>query len=159
MSKFSHQPDDYQCPFCKVISGEEDEINTKDQIVYEDAETLAYVSPKWWVNNPGNVLVLPKQHTENIYSISEDEIAAVYKTAKKIAIAIRETYDCDGTSTRQHNEPDGNQDVWHFHVHVFARFKGDNLYQNHDNKRWVTYEERQIYAQKLQKYFADKSKK
>jgi diadenosine tetraphosphate (Ap4A) HIT family hydrolase len=35
----------------------------------------------------------------------------------------------DGTSTRQHNEPAGNQDVWHYHEHVFPRYDGDELYR------------------------------
>jgi histidine triad (HIT) family protein len=31
----------------------------------------------------------------------------------------------EGISTRQHNEPAGDRDVWHRHVHVFARQHGD----------------------------------
>lgn len=50
---------------------------------------------------------------------------------------------------RQHNEPDGNQDVWHFHVHVFPRYAGDNLYTNHENKRFVSLAERKVYADRL----------
>jgi histidine triad (HIT) family protein len=42
---------------------------------------------------------------------------------------LRRAYACDGTSLRQHNEPAGNQDVWHHHVHVFPRFTGDELYR------------------------------
>lgn len=31
-------------------------------------------------------------------------------------------------STRQHNGPAGNQDVWHYHLHVFPRYSNDGLY-------------------------------
>lgn len=150
---FNHEPQNYVCPFCKLISGVDDEINTQENVVYQDKYTLAYVAPKWWKNNPGNVLVVPKTHIENIYDISDKDLSQVYKTAKKIALAIRESYPATGTSMRQHNEPDGNQDVWHFHVHVFPRFEDDQLYQNHDNKSWVSQEQRRIYADKLKKYF------
>lgn len=77
-----------------------------------------------------------------------DEILAkVYETVKRVAIALRESYEgCSGTSTRQHNEPDGNQDVWHFHVHVFPRYKNDKLYVNHEDKRYIAPEERRDYA-------------
>lgn len=150
---FNHEPENYECPFCELIGGKDGEINTKEHIVYEDKNTLAFVSPKWWINNPGSVLVVPKKHVENIYDISEKDISEVYKTAKKIAIAIRKTYKCTGISTRQHNESDGGQDVWHFHVHVFPRFKNDKLYQNHDKKEWVSNEQRMIYVSKLKNYF------
>lgn len=89
------------------------------------------------MNNPGAVLVIPKKHYENIYDIPDELLAEVYKVVKRIAIAVRSAYDCEGTSTRQHNEPSGNQDVWHLHVHVFPRYKDDNLYMNHKNTKFV----------------------
>lgn len=150
---FNHEPKAYQCPFCELVNGVDGEINTQKHIVYQDENTLAFVSPKWWINNPGNVLVIPKKHTENIYDISDESISDVYVTAKKIALAIKKSYPSDGVSTRQHNEPHGNQDVWHFHVHVFPRFENDKLYQNHDNKEWVSNEQRMVYVDKLKKYF------
>lgn len=109
----------------------------------------AFIAPKWWVNNPGHVIVIPNQHFENIYDIPDSLLGAIYATAKQIAVAIRNTYNCTGTSTRQHNEPDGNQDVWHFHVHVFPRHKGDNLYTNHEHKQFVSPAERKVYADLL----------
>lgn len=156
MNSSTHEPENYSCPFCKLINGEEDKINKRIFVVYEDKNTLAYIAPKWWINNPGNVLVVPKLHTENIYTIPDEILSDVYKTVKKIAIAIKETYPSDGISTRQHNEPAGNQDVWHLHVHVFPRYKDDELYLNHKQQRWVTDEERLPYAKKLQEYFKTK---
>ena len=73
--------------------------------------------------------------------------------SKKIAIALKVVYECDAVSTRQHNEPDGNQDVWHFHLHIVPRYKDDNLYINHSNTKWTTEEERKPYVEKLRKYF------
>jgi histidine triad (HIT) family protein len=35
----------------------------------------------------------------------------------------------EGISTRQHNEPAGNQHVWHYHLHVFPRWNDDMLYR------------------------------
>ncbi len=62
---------------------------------------------------------------------------------------MRSAYDCEGTSTRQHNEPAGNQDVWHLHVHVFPRHGDDRLYEQHRSTRWVTPQERKPYADRL----------
>jgi histidine triad (HIT) family protein len=152
--EFNHEPQDYPCPFCIVIAGQYNEHTTKDDIVYQNEFAIAKIAPKWWVNNPGHVLVVPNKHYENIYDIPADVLAEVYKVVQKVAIAIRSTYGCDGTSTRQHNEPAGNQDVWHLHVHVFPRYEGDQLYQNHDKKSFVDAAARAPYAQKLQAYFA-----
>jgi len=155
----THEPKDYDCPFCRLVRGQDDEINKQEYIVYQDDSTLAHISPKWWINNPGHVIVVPKKHVENIYNISDELLGDVYKTAKKIAIAIKETYQSDGTSMRQHNEPAGNQDVWHFHVHIFPRFANDELYKNHDNKRWVEHNERMEFAKRLKEYFSKQKRK
>ncbi len=117
---------------------------------------MAFVSPLWWINNPGNILVIPKQHVENIYDISDELLGQVYKVVKKASIAIKRTYKCDGTSTRQHNEPAGDQFVWHFHVHVYPRYINDRLYQNHDSNRFVDIKEMMPYIRKLKKYLAAK---
>lgn len=141
-----HEPTGYICPFCALLRGE-DTLKSEEDIVYRDEFVTAFISPKWWINNPGHVIVIPNEHTENIYTISDDLLAKIYSIAKKVAVAMRNTYDnCEGTSMRQHNEPAGNQDVWHFHVHVFPRYANDQLYLNHENKRFVTPEERAPYA-------------
>lgn len=44
------------------------------------------------------------------------------------ALALKAALSCDGISTRQQNEPAGDQDVWHYHVHVFPRYADDGLY-------------------------------
>lgn len=151
---YNHAPQNYVCPFCIVSRGGETEFISQTDIVWQDRNTIALVSPKWWINNPANVLVVTKEHFENIYDIPEDILADVYKTAKKVALAIKVSYQSDGTSMRQHNEPHGGQDVWHFHVHVFPRYKKDKLYENHDKKRFVRKEEKRPYVKKLKKHIA-----
>ena len=152
MSRFNHEPTDYDCPFCRLAAGQEDDYGNKNDIVFENDNVIAKINPKWWVNNPGSVLVIPKKHYENIYDIPDDTLAEVYKVVKKLAIAVRSTYRCDGVSTRQHNEPAGDQDVWHFHVHVFPRYESDQLYENHQNNRFVDAEDRAPYAKKLRAF-------
>ncbi len=100
------------------------------------------------------MLVVPTAHHENLYSIPAEAYRAVGDLVREVAIAIRETYGCDGVSTRQHNEPAGNQDVWHLHIHVFPRFEGDNLYRSRPQPGWATFAERQIYADRPRTYFA-----
>jgi histidine triad (HIT) family protein len=144
-----HEPPRYRCPFCRLLQGEESEHNRVDDVVWRDEQTTAFVSPKWWPENAGHVIVVPNRHVENLYAIDDELLGAVYATAKRIAVAMKAAYDCEGTSTRQHNEPGGNQDVWHLHVHVFPRADGDGLYARDLEARWVDAAERAPYAARL----------
>lgn len=146
---FNHQPLDYICPICNLVNGKESEFNKLSDIVLENERILAFISPKWWPNNPGNVMVVPKPHFENIYDIPDELLGELNIIARKIAVAMRIEYECDGISTRQHNEPSGNQDLWHFHLHVFPRWKNDNLYLNNDKSEFIDSIIREPYAKKL----------
>lgn len=150
--RISHTPQDYNCPFCAFIAGGGDAYTQQEDIVFRNEFTTVVVAPRWWVNNAGSLLVVPNVHFENIYDISEEAISEVYKTAKKMAVAMRETYECDGTSMRQHNEPAGGQDAWHFHVQVLPRYIDDELYKNNDNNKFVDADVRAPYVKKLRTY-------
>ncbi|QNE22887.1 HIT family protein [Kribbella qitaiheensis] len=152
---FNHEPVDYRCPFCLVASGGEDEVTAQDDLVLESVGAFAFVSSRWWPNNKGQVLVAPRAHHENLYDLPAADGYAVHDLVREVAVAIRSTYGCSGVSTRQHNEPDGHQDAWHLHVHVFPRYRGDNLYGTRHLETTATPDERAPYAQKLRRYFAD----
>lgn len=150
---FSHEPENYPCPFCAFLAGRGDNYTQQQDVVYKNKYSTVVIAPRWWVHNPGSVLVVPNKHFENIYDLPDEYITEVYKTVKKVAQAIRQTYGCDGISTRQHNEPAGGQDVWHFHVQVLPRYQGDDLYKNNDAIRFADATERLPFAEKLQTYF------
>ena len=144
-----HEPDDYECPFCRIQQGAHNEHNQPEDIVAVTDLAFARIAPKWWPANPGAALVIPRTHHENLYGIPSAVGHAVWDLTQQVAVAMRETYDCEGISTRQHNEPAGNQDVWHLHVHVFPRHVDDRLYEKHRSTRWVSSEERVPYAEML----------
>jgi histidine triad (HIT) family protein len=50
---------------------------------------------------------------------------------------MKSSWECDGVSIRQHNEPAGNQDTWHYHMHVTPRFHADELYKTYDTGKVV----------------------
>ena len=66
---FNHAPKDYACPFCLLVQGGESKYNSQQDIVYQDELVTAFVSPRWWPNNPGNVIIVPNRHHENIYDL------------------------------------------------------------------------------------------
>jgi len=153
MSATTHEPPGYQCPFCKLASGEDTAHNCQVDIVRRTPDAMALISPRWWPRNKGHVLVVPLGHYENLYHLPAMPGHAVHDLVREVAIAIRQTYGCQGVSTRQHNEPAGNQDAWHYHVHVFPRYPGDQLYASAPLPDFVTAEQRGPYAERLRSYF------
>jgi histidine triad (HIT) family protein len=90
---------------------------------------------------------VPDEHVENMYALPRELAADVHETARRVALAMKTAFSCDGVSTRQHNEPAGQQEVWHYHLHVFPRFHGDELYTS--SARLTSPEERLPYATAL----------
>ena len=122
----SHAPADYPCPFCRnVIEGTG---AFPLEIVHRNDDVIVKVNPNWWPNNPGGVLVIPTEHHENIFDLPDRFAEPLHRAARDVAVAMKVAFGCDGVSTRQHNEPAGNQEVWHYHLHVFPRWDSDGLY-------------------------------
>lgn len=150
---FNHEPPGYDCVICQIVRGEdnEDDWTKRSDVVFRDEGTTAFVNARWWGRIEGNVVVVPNEHVENIFDLGPDLAALVHGTARRVAVALMETYGCEGISTRQHNGPAGNQDVWHYHLHVFPRYSGDGLYGA--RRRMTTPAERLPYAERLRAWF------
>jgi histidine triad (HIT) family protein len=146
---WNHEPEGYECPMCRIQQGLENERNRTADVVAVTPLAFARISPRWWPDNPGAALVVPRAHHENLYDLPAEVGHAVADLVQQVAVAMRSAYDCTGVSTRQHNEPAGGQDVWHLHVHVLPRHERDELYQRHAESRTVGPEERAPYAELL----------
>lgn len=132
--RISHAPADYVCNFCKIAAGQDGVRTTQEHVVLRTDAMTAFVASSWWPANPGHVLVIPNRHIENVYEFPPELGTPLMAAVQRVAVAMKTAYACDGVSTRQHNEPAGNQDVWHFHQHVFPRWSGDRLYERHKEK-------------------------
>jgi len=119
----------------------------QSDVVHRDATTTAWVNARWWANNPGGAIVVPNEHIENMYTLPRDLAGVVHETARRLALAMKAAFTCAGVSTRQHNEPGAQQEVWHYHLHVFPRFAGDDLYGS--RPRLTTPSEREPYVRAL----------
>lgn len=106
------------CIFCKIVARE-----LPAQIVYEDADTLAFLD----INpiNPGHTLVIPKEHSTDVFDIDEKNWAAVMKSSRIVAHALERALKTDGINLGMNNRAGAGQVVFHAHVHVMPRFAGD----------------------------------
>ncbi len=122
-----HEPLEYHCPLCAIIAGSEHGQTT----VWHDHLSIAVVSRSHHPQNAGSLLLCSLEHFENIYVLPQEVGAHLFGVSQRLAIALKQALECDGVSTRQHNEPAGTQEVWHYHQHIIPRYTGDNFYTEH----------------------------
>jgi histidine triad (HIT) family protein len=108
------------CIFCQIIHKK-----SPASIVYEDEEVVAFLSNR--PVNKGHTLVVPKKHYENIYEISEDEAAYLFKITKKIASAVRDAVSAEGIRIVQNNGWAAGQVVFHLHLHVIPMMPNEGF--------------------------------
>lgn len=91
--------------------------------IYEDDDTFAFldITP----NSPGHTLVIPKKPFQNIFDADDATIAAVMRTVRKIATAIKASGLGEGVNIIFNNEAAAGQAVFHMHAHVIPRNTGD----------------------------------
>ncbi|MET4390816.1 histidine triad (HIT) family protein [Bradyrhizobium sp. F1.4.3] len=111
---------DDQNPFAKILRGEIPCFK-----VYESQRSLAFldIMPR----SPGHTLVIPKAPARGILDIEEDDLAAVARTAKRIAVAAMKAFDAGGIIIQQFSEPASGQVVFHLHMHVMPVTAGAAL--------------------------------
>jgi histidine triad (HIT) family protein len=140
-----------ECFFCRFLAGGESAHNRSEDIVLRTRRTTAFVSPRMWPANRGNVIVIPNEHIADLESADDDLLGELFGAARQVALAMRTAYGCEGTSTRQHNGMAAGQEVDHLHVHVFPRYVNDGLYERNREHRFAPAEERADYADRLRR--------
>lgn len=111
---------DPDCLFCKIVTG--DIPATR---VDEDERTIAFMDI-----NPasrGHVLVIPREHSADVHAIDPDDLAACAVAAKRVAGRMPERLGADGVNLLNSAGAAAWQTVFHFHLHVIPRYKGDPL--------------------------------
>ena len=108
------------CIFCKIANGE-----IPSATLYEDEEfrVILDLGPA----TKGHALILPKAHYENLYELPETLAADAMVLAKKVITEMKEILKCDGYNVVQNNGRAAGQTVFHFHMHMIPRYKGDNV--------------------------------
>jgi len=155
---YKHAPENYRCPFCAITHSieQQDRLSVLSDIVYQNDIVAALVASHQYPRNTPNILVVPNEHYENIFELPPALGADIYRVAQQIAFALKRAYNCDGISTRQHNEPAGSQDVWHYHLHVTPRFNDDWFYNDIYNKVKMPVAARAEHAARVKSYFMER---
>ncbi len=108
------------CIFCKIVAGELPVNN-----VQEDEHTIAFLDINPWTR--GHALVIPRNHSKNLYEVPEEDLEHAATAAKRLALAMRDRLNCDGVNLLNACEPAAWQSVFHTHIHVIPRYEDDPL--------------------------------
>ena len=108
------------CIFCKVIAGD-----IPSEMVDADERTLAVMDI-----NPatkGHVVVITREHYENLFEVPDDDLLAVMKMARRVAERMKETIEPGGFNILNNIGRVAWQSIFHFHLHVIPRYEDDPL--------------------------------
>ena len=108
------------CVFCEIAAGK----IQASQVVYRDESVVAFMSHG--ARNPGHVLIVPKEHADGIIDVPSSALAYMAEVAQLIVRAIKRTdLKADGFNLQSNTGEAAGQTVFHLHLHVIPRFKGE----------------------------------
>src|SRR5574337_1350306 len=93
--------------------------------VYEDDLVFAFMDAGQV--NDGHVIVATKAARETLLDCTDDEAAALMRTARRVALAVQAAFAPEGITVLQANRPAGWQTVPHLHLHVLPRHAADGV--------------------------------
>ena len=109
------------CVFCRLAVG-----RGERSLIYED--DICYVILTTGPVTPGHSIVIPKAHAPYLRDLDDATWAHVCQIAKRLERAIAcSGLKCEGTNLFLADGEAAFQEVFHLHLHVFPRYKGDSF--------------------------------
>ena len=108
------------CVFCKIVKGEIPSFK-----VYEDEHSLVFMDIAKDVD--GHMVAIPKKHVKNILDCDESTLNHLMQAVKKVCNHLTDNCGYDGVNILNASDESAGQSVFHFHLHIIPRKKGDNL--------------------------------
>ncbi len=108
-----------RCAFCDYLSGARDcAFVTRRDTLSSFANLRQY--------ERGSLLVVPNVHRGTVLDLGADLIAAIHNEAALLARALVTAFGATGVNIFQNNGVSAGQSEPHFHVHVVARYAGND---------------------------------
>lgn len=106
-----------ECVFCEIVAGRRDA-----HVVRETPSAVAFLDQFRQPRDAAHVLVIPRAHVENIYAVRDALGADLFAMHALVARAVKRAFAPDGITTWSSNERGANQEIPHFHLHVYPRW-------------------------------------
>ena len=109
------------CIFCQILTGA-----LPASVVYRDEHVLAFMDVSPVID--GHVLVIPTYHTPDLAGLDDESGGRIFATGRRVAAALRQSgLPCEGINFFLADGAPAGQTVFHSHLHVIPRRRGDGL--------------------------------
>ena len=103
-----------ECMFCNLDDKE---------ILFEN--DLAVAFKDGMPVSKGHTLIIPKRHAVTYFDLAKEELEAMFDLSIKVKEYLDKEYHPDGYNVGFNVNEAGGQSVFHTHMHVIPRYKGD----------------------------------
>ena len=103
------------CPFCK--------LSRRVEIICETATCVAFYDG--YPVSPGHALIIPKRHVASYFDLTYHEREAMNVVLQYVKQRVDERFHPDGYNVGININEAAGQSVFHCHMHLIPRFKGD----------------------------------
>lgn len=86
---------------------------------------LAYAIYDKYAVTPGHVLIIPKRHVEDCFSLTQEEEVALWSLLKEVKAKLQEELKADGWNIGINEGVAAGQTILHLHIHLIPRYFGD----------------------------------
>jgi diadenosine tetraphosphate (Ap4A) HIT family hydrolase len=93
------------------------------KILAENANGLAFFDS--FPVSRGHALVVPKRHVMTLFEMSEEEYTDCFRLVLALRDLLLARYSPHGFNVGANCGEAAGQSVWHAHIHVIPRYKGD----------------------------------
>jgi histidine triad (HIT) family protein len=109
------------CVFCKIAKGV-----VPASVVYSDENVMAFLDIQ--PVNTGHVLIIPRTHARELSELDPEIGGQMFKVAMLVAKGLRKSgLKCEGISMFLADGEAAFQEIFHVHLHVIPRFRGDGF--------------------------------
>lgn len=86
---------------------------------------LAYSARDSYPASPGHSVVIPRRHVASFFDLTPEEVAACMELIIKEKMHLDEEFKPDGYNIGVNVGPAAGQSIFHVHIHIIPRYKGD----------------------------------
>lgn len=91
---------EHGCPFCEIVA-----TTRPAHVVLATPTVVAFMDQYRQPADPCHVLVIPREHVENIYGVSDAVGADLFSAHARVARAVKRAFAPDGITTWSSNGP------------------------------------------------------
>ncbi len=112
-NQIEKQPSD--CVFCN--------LDKEKELISETATAVAFLDS--FPVNPGHTLIVPKRHVTDYFELTIHEQRALWLVVNRCKALIQKRFNPDGFNVGINVGEAAGQSIFHVHIHLIPRYKGD----------------------------------